>query len=292
MAPATSPATYHAKASKAKKQTVKQLVDLFKKYPIVAAVNMENLPAPQLQKIRESLRADVVIVMAKCRLIKLAIESAKKEKQGIEQLEPHLHGMPALMFTAKNPFILYKTLQKNKSKAPAKAGQTAPNDIKVSAGTTPFAPGPVIGELGSCGLKTGIENGKVVIKEDKVVVKAGETVSAKLAGLLARLGIEPMEIGLNVTAAYEKGIIFTRDVLGVDEKEYLDKINTAAQWAINLGVDAGIYTKEIVDVMLGKAFTDAKGLAVEQSILADMVVGDVLARIERQAACLNEQIPQ
>ena len=284
--------TYKAKASAEKQTTVKQLVGLFKKYPIVAAVNMENLPAPQLQKIRESLRADVVIFMAKRRLITLAIESVKKEKQGIEQLEQHLQGMPALMFTAKNPFTLYKTLQKNKSKAPAKAGQTAPNDIKVSAGATPFAPGPVIGELGSCGLKTGIEAGKVVIKEDKVVVKAGEVVSAKLAGLLARLGIEPMEIGLNVTAAYENGVIFTRDILGVDEKEYLDKINTAAQWALNLGVEAGIYTHDVVELMISKAFTDAKGLAVEQSILADMVVGDVLARVERQAAYLNQQIPQ
>ncbi|MDO8642630.1 MAG: 50S ribosomal protein L10 [Candidatus Woesearchaeota archaeon] len=284
--------TYKAKASAEKQTTVKQLVGLFKKYPIVAAVNMENLPAPQLQKIRESLRADVVIFMAKRRLITLAIESVKKEKQGIEQLEQHLQGMPALMFTAKNPFTLYKTLQKNKSKAPAKAGQTAPNDIKVSAGATPFAPGPVIGELGSCGLKTGIEAGKVVIKEDKVVVKAGEVVSAKLAGLLARLGIEPMEIGLNVTAAYENGVIFTRDILGVDEKEYLDKINTAAQWALNLGVEAGIYTRDVVELMISKAFNDAKGLAVEQSILADMVVGDVLARVERQAAYLNQQIPQ
>ncbi len=287
-----APTTYHAKASKAKKQTVKQLVDLFKKYPIVAAVNMENLPAPQLQKIRESMRADVVIVMAKRRLMKFAIEAVKKEKQGIEQLEQHLIGMPALMFTSKNPFILYKTLQKNKSKAPAKAGQTAPNDIKVSAGPTPFAPGPVIGELGSCGLKTGIENGKVIIKEDKVVVKAGEIVNAKVAGLLARLGVEPMEVGLNVTAAYEKGTIFTRDVLGVDEKEYVNKLSTAAQWALNLGVEAGIYNRETVELMLGKAFTDAKGLAVEQYILADMVVGDVLARVERQAAYINEQIPQ
>lgn len=287
-----APTNYHAKASKAKKQTVKDLVDLFKKYPIVAAVNMENLPAPQLQKIRESLRADVVIVMAKRRLITLAIEAVKKEKSGIEQIEQHLMGMPALMFTSKNPFILYKTLQKNKSKAPAKAGQTAPNDITVSAGPTPFAPGPVIGELGSCGLKTGIENGKVIIKEDKIVIKAGEVVNAKIAGLLARLGIEPMEIGLNVTAAYEQGTIFTRDVLGVDEKEYLDKINTAAQWALNLGVEAGIYNRETVELMLGKAFTDAKGLAVEQSILADSVVGDVLARIEHQAAYLSQQISQ
>jgi large subunit ribosomal protein L10 len=42
---------------------------------------------------------------------------------------------------------LYKILQKSKSSAPAKAGQTAPNDIYVKAGKTSFAPGPIIGEL-------------------------------------------------------------------------------------------------------------------------------------------------
>ncbi len=286
-----APTDYHTKASEAKKKTVTHLVSLFKKYPIVAAVNMENLPAPQLQKLRENLRAEVVIFMTKRRFITRAIDAVKSEKSGIEKLVPYLQGMPALMFTAKNPFTLYKTLQKNKSKAPAKAGQAVPNDITVSAGPTPFAPGPVIGELGSCGLKTGIDAGKVVIKEDKVVVKAGEVVNAKIAGLLARLGIEPMEIGLNVTAAYENGTIFTRDVLGVDEKEYLDKLNAAAQWALNLGVEASIYNAEIVELMLGKAFTDAKWLAVEQGILADLVVGDVLARVEAQAVSLKQQIP-
>ena len=35
----------------------------------------------------------------------------------------------------------------------------------------------------------------------------------KLASLLIRLGIEPMEIGLNLVAAYENGDILTGDVL-------------------------------------------------------------------------------
>jgi len=60
-----------------KKKVVKELIDLCKEYPIIGAVDMENLPAPQLQAMREQLRGTVVIRMAKARLIKIAIESLK-----------------------------------------------------------------------------------------------------------------------------------------------------------------------------------------------------------------------
>jgi len=66
--------------------------------------------------------------------------------------------MPALLFTKENPFKLYNKLQKSKSSAPAKAGQTAPSEIVVPKGPTPFAPGPIIGELGALGIKTAVEN--------------------------------------------------------------------------------------------------------------------------------------
>lgn len=281
-----------SKASGIKKDAVKELVTLFKKYPIVAAVNMESLPARQLQTMRENLRDGCVIRMAKRRLIKIAIKKAQKDMPGLEKLEENLRGMPALLFTDKNPFTLYKNIQKNKSSAPAKAGQTAPNDIKVPAGPTPFAPGPVIGELGGCGIKAGIDAGKVVIKEDAIVVKEGEVVSAQLAGILTRLGIEPMEIGLNVTAVYENGTVFGKDVLAIDEQEFLDKLAQAGAWAINLGVEAGIYTDKTTELLLTKAFRDAKGLAVSQGILSKEVVADVLAKAEREAATLKDQVKE
>ncbi len=154
---------YTAHVSDEKKGTVKEFASLIRQYPIVAAVNMENLPAKQLQNMRAMLRAKgVVLLMTKRRLLNLAIAEAKKDKPGIEAILPHLKGMPALLFAKDNPFSLYKTLQKNKSSAPARAGQVAPKDIIVPAGATPFAPGPVIGELGQAGIKAGIEGGKVV----------------------------------------------------------------------------------------------------------------------------------
>ncbi|MBW2982189.1 50S ribosomal protein L10 [Candidatus Woesearchaeota archaeon] len=273
-----------------KKKVVEDFVKLIKEYPIIGAVNMENLPAPQLQTMRGQLRDKVVMRMTKRRLIKIAIEQAKAEKKGIEELEKHLKGMPALLFSKENPFKLYKTLKKSKSSAPAKAGQTAPKDIVVPAGPTSFAPGPVIGELGAMGIKTSVEGGKIAIQADTVVVKEGEEIKANVAGMLTRLGIEPMEIGLDLVAVYEDGTIYTRDILDIDEEEFLARLQNAYRWSFNLAVEAGYFTKETIELLVPKAFNEAKALALEANIMADVVAEELIAKAEAQGKSLKEEI--
>ncbi|HII72689.1 TPA: 50S ribosomal protein L10 [Candidatus Woesearchaeota archaeon] len=281
-----------AKIPEAKKQVIKDIVKLAKEYPIVGAVNMENLPTKQLQNMRAQLRTKVVLKMTKRRLMKIALEQAAKEKPGVEKLIPYLKGMPALLFTKENPFSLYKTLSKNKSSAPIKAGQKAPNDIVVPAGPTSFAPGPIIGQLGQAGIAAGIEGGKVAIKKDSKVAKEGDTIKPELASILTRLGIEPMEIGLDLTATFEDGNIFTKDVLAVDEKEYIDNITNGHRWAFNLAMEAGILTKETTTLMITKAFNDAKALAIAQDIYADTVMPMLLAKAHNQMLGLKGMVPE
>jgi len=206
---------------------------------------------------------------------------------GIEELEQHLKGMPALIFTKENPFSLFKTLKKSKSSAPAKAGQTAPSDIKVPKGPTSFAPGPVIGELGALRIKAGVEDGKVAIKEDAIVAKEGEVISDKLAGVLTRLGIQPMEVGLNVTAVYEDGNIFTAKVLDIDEEQFAKDLETAAVWAYNLAVNSAYPTKDTINVLLGKAFNDAKALGLSQNIIDEGIIDALLDKAEGSALSLK-----
>lgn len=280
-----------AKIPEAKKKVIADFVRLAKEYPIVGAVNMENLPTKQLQNMRSQLREKVVLKMAKRRLMKLALEQAAKDKPGIEKLIPHLKGMPALLFTKENPFSLFKTLKKNKSSAPIKAGQKAPNDIVVPAGPTGFAPGPIIGQLGSAGIAAGIENGKVAIKKDSKVAKEGDVIKPELAAILTRLGIEPMEIGLDLTATFEDGNIFTKDVLAVDEDEYLNNITNAHRWAFNLAIEAGILTPETTELMVTKAFTDAKALARECNIYADIVMPEIIAKAHNQMLSVKSHVP-
>lgn len=273
---------YKTKAADWKKKTVQEFVKLLKDYPIVGSVNMENLPAKQLQRMRDLMRDTAVIKMAKRRLISIAIEDVKGEKKGIEELEKDLRGMPALLFTKQNPFTLYKMLSKNKSPMPAKAGQTAPKDIVIPAGPTNFSPGPIIGELGSFKIKTSIENGKVAIKQDSVVAKEGDIISPKLAEILGRLGIEPMEMGLDLVAVYEDGSILKKDILAVDEEEYLDNVRRLASEAFNLAMFAGYPTAETTQPLITKAHREAMSLSIEGSIPTRETLPNLLAKAEAQ----------
>lgn len=280
-----------AKIPKEKKKIVDNYLRLIESYPIVGCVNMEGLPTPQLQKMREQLRGKVEIFMGKRRLISIALEEAKSKKPGIESLKNHLKGMPALIFTSENPFTLYKTLQKNKSGAPAKGGQTAPKDVVVPAGPTGFAPGPIISELGSVGIKAGIENGKVIVKEDSTVIREGEVFSGKLASLLGRLGIEPMEIGLDLTATFEDGEIFTKDILAVDEQEYLDMISRFSGEAFNLSMFVGYPTKENITHLISQAYSKTRNLAVNAPVYEREAIDLIIAKAQSQAQGIASKIP-
>lgn len=267
---------------KEKIDTVMDFAKLLGEYPIVGVVNMNNLPTKQLQNMRAQLRHTVVLRMTKKRLLKKAIEEIKDTKKGIEQLEQYMEGMPAMIFTKDNPFALYKKLAKNKSKAPAKAGQIAPRDIEVKAGPTSFAPGPIIGELGQFGLKAGIDSGKVAIKADAIVAHKGDVINEKLASILSRLGIEPMEIGLDITAVYENGSIFTKQVLAIDETAYRNNVAQAGQWAFNLAIEVAYPVKDTIQLLVQKAFRDSKHLGVSKEIMAKELVSGIVAKAHNE----------
>lgn len=266
-----------------KKDQVKELEAMFTKYPIVGIVNMEGLPSSQLGGLKKALRGKADLYMTKRRLMKIAIENAKAKIPGLDSIIPQLKGMPAFLFTKENPFALYKFLKKNKSPAPAKAGQESPRDIVVPAGPTPFAPGPVISELAAVGIKAGVEGGKVAVRQDSLVIKQGEKFKGPLAAMLARLGIEPMEIGLNVVAVFEKGILYDRNVLDIDDKQFMSNLMTAASEAFNLAADIAYITDDNKELLIATAFREAKAVAVESKFLADAVAAEIVEQAEREA---------
>jgi len=239
---------------------IEYLKKLINNYSVIAIADVSNVPSPQLQKIRASLKDSMEIYMAKKRLIKIAFESSKDSKKGIEKLSEHLKGMPSLIFTNYNPFKLSKILSKNKTKAPAKPGQEAPSNIKVPAGPTPFAPGPIIGELGQLGIKTEVKEGKINVKEDTIVVKEGEKINDKVAGVLSKLKIEPMEIGLNLMAAYENGLIYPKNILAIDEEKYLNDLKSAVSESFNLAVNIAYPAKGTIEILIKKAYIEGKAL--------------------------------
>lgn len=245
-----------------KKDQVKDIVKLFNEYPVAGIIDMQNLPALQFMKIRKQLKDKMYTKVTKRRLILKAIEQLK-DKKNIGNLKQYLGGMPSLIFTKEDPFILQKQISKSKSNVAAKPGQIAPDDIKIDAGPTPFTPGPIIGELGKLGLKTEVKEGKIHLKEAKVLVKAGSVITPAVADLLTKLGIEPMTIGLNLVAAYENktGEILEKKTLSVDEKEYVDNLKQIALWAVNLAAFIEYPDAEILKMVIKKAYLSGKSVA-------------------------------
>ena len=270
-----------------KKNIVDEMSDLIRKHSIIALVNMSNIPAPQLQAMRREMKGKISLYMTKKRLMKIALDKSKNEKKNVDTLANYFEGMPAFIFSNENPFKLSRLLQKSKTKAPAKAGQTAPSDIVISKGPTPFAPGPIISELSGIGLKVGVEAGKIAIKENAIIARKGDKIKPKVAEILARLDIRPMDVGLGMVAAYEDGIIYNREVLEIDEKAFNDKLNNAAVQAFNLAFNIAYATKGNINLLIAKAFNDAKALGLSQNIFDEGIIEHILGKAEREMLSLK-----
>jgi large subunit ribosomal protein L10 len=278
-------------AAPEKKATVKKILENSKKYPIIGVLNMHGMPAAQLARMRSNLRQQVELLMCKKSLLLLAFEKLKETKPGIDKLLEKLPDMPALLFTKDNPFALYKTIKKSKSKAPAKPNQPAPFDIVVPAGPTPFAPGPVLSELAMIGIKAGVEGGKVAVKVDSTVAKEGQPIKPAVAAMLARLGIEPMEIGLDLVAVYEGGTVYPKSVLDIDEVKFMQDLSTAASWAFNLSVETVFVTTDNAETLLQKAFREAKAVGLEGGVMEPELVEELLAKAENEAKAVQSELP-
>ncbi len=282
--------TYKAHVSERKKRNVAELTELAKKYNVIALVDMNNLPAPQLQRMRELLRGKVLIKMTKKTLMRIVFNNLSNEKKDITKLSDYLEGMPALALTNEDPFKLAKILKENVSSAPAKAGQVAPDDIVVPKGKTNFPPGPIISELSSIGIKAGIEGGKVAVKEDAVVVKKGEIISDKVASVLKRLGIEPMKIGLRIIAAWDNGEVFASDVLSISTEKVLDDLRRAAAESKALALELVYPCSDVIEDLLVRAYRGAKALSLEAGIVTSDNIADMLAEAELAAQALSKKI--
>jgi large subunit ribosomal protein L10 len=231
---------------------------MIKEYPVVGLVNLYKIPSAAFQRIKQDLGDHAKIKVSKKSLICRALE-----KCGIKELAEHAEGQVALVLTKMNPFKLLFFLQKKTSTAPAKPGDVAQEDIVVPAGPTDIPPGPAISTLTKVKIPAKIEGGKIVIQRDTVVCKKGEVVSEDLAAALNLLKMEPMKIGLKLIAVWENGKVYTGDVLDITEEEIIENLNKAYSTALQLSIGMAYPTKENIELLLQKAYINAKALAQE-----------------------------
>ncbi len=262
-----------------KQDEVEEVKKYVQEYALIGIIDTFGIPASQFQQIRRNLKERAAIKVMRNTLI----EHAFSDLGGVyDDLKEHITGHSALIFTNDNPFKLFKSLEQTKTKRAAKAGEIAPEDIVVPKGATSFKPGPIVSELQQAGIPATIDGGKVKIRETKTVVKAGEVIDRKKAGVLSKLDVKPMDVGLSLFVALYQDELYLPDVLGIDETEYYNKLVLAVQQAFNLSVNAAYPTAFTMETILAKAFREARSLGIEAAIYEKDVIDGIIAKAYRQ----------
>jgi large subunit ribosomal protein L10 len=155
----------------------------------------------------------------------------------------------------------------------------------------------VVGELQRAGIKARIQAGKVVVLEDCRLVKEGEVFTKEISDILAKFGIMPLELGLRLRAACEGGIVFSGEILAIDETKVVPQLQEACAGAFNLALNVGYPTKATVVFFLAKAAASVRNLAINARIPVKEVMPEILSLAQREMLALasvigekNEQV--
>ncbi|UCH32762.1 MAG: 50S ribosomal protein L10 [Candidatus Bathyarchaeota archaeon] len=272
-----------------KTKEIEEIGKTMQRYKVIALASLQKVRAAQLQELRKKLRSDAYLLVIKNSLMKRAIAKSK-DKPDLDKLEAHLIGATIYLFTDLNPFKLVLLLEKSKVLTTAKSGDIAAFDVVVPAGNTGQPPGPIISQLGAVGLKTRIESGSVWINKDTLVAKKGEVISQRLAPILSKLGIKPVEAGLELKTVYDEGRIITEEQLRIDLNQIREDVKKAHKTAFYLSINSAYTTPENIGFLLQKAYQDAYRLSVNENIPTKDTIVDILRKANMQVLSLKAQL--
>jgi large subunit ribosomal protein L10 len=269
---------------------VEQITQLIKQYKVIGIAGLKKVRATQLQELKKNLIGKVYMKVIKNTLIRLAVENCK-EKPELNKLEQHLTGANVYLLTDLNPFTLALILERGKVRTTAKSGDTAAFDVIVPAGNTGQPPGPIISQLNAVGLPTRIESGSVWINKDTLVVRKGEVISERLASVLSKLGIKPVETGLLMKAVYADGLIITQEQLRIDVDGAKQSLEKAQTDAFTLSISIAYPTQENILMLLQVAHQKGYALSMNATIPTKETAADLIRKAHTQMLSLSSRLP-
>jgi large subunit ribosomal protein L10 len=271
-----------------KSTEVDAIKDILKEYKSIGIANLQKVRASQLQGLKKSMAGKVYFRVLKNTLVKLAIDELDQEE--LKQLEEYLEGSNVFLFTDLNPFKLALMLERGKVKTTAKSGDIAAEDVVIPAGNTGQPPGPVISQLNAVGLPTRIESGSVWVSKDTLVVRKGEPINERLAGVLSKLGIKAVELGISMRAVFDHGMMIDGDQLHIDVDATRKSIEASNQEAFALALGISYTTKETIKPLLQSAHQKAIALSVGAAIPTKETIADLIRKANTEMTSLNSAV--
>ncbi len=268
-----------------KSSEVEAIKDILKEYKSIGIASLKKVRASQLQELKKSMAGKVRLRVLKNTLMKLAIE--EMDQAELKKLEEYLDGSNVYLFTDLNPFKLALLLERGKVKTTAKSGDVAAMDVVIPSGNTGQPPGPVISQLNAVGLPTRIESGSVWVSKDTLVVRKGEVINERLAGVLSKLGIKAVELGLSMRAVLDNGLMIVGDQLKVDVEGTRKSIEASNAEAFALAIEIAYTTKETIKPLLQTAHQKAVALSVGAAIPTKDTIADIIRKANAEMTSLS-----
>ncbi|MFB6242285.1 MAG: 50S ribosomal protein L10 [Candidatus Nanosalina sp.] len=271
-----------------KEKKVEEFAEAIEEYEVIGILDMHSLPARQLQEIEREIGEFAEIKMSRKTLMDIALDNSDRE--GINQLNMDEAMQPAFIFSTKDPFQLYSLIQDNQTSAAADGGEIAPNDIEVPEGDTGIGPGPMLGKLQQTGAQVQVQDGSIHVQEPAVMVEAGEEITEDDAEILNQLGIEPLQIGLDLVVAYSDGEIFRADDLAINVEEYREDIESAAAAGFNLAVNAGVVNETTAPAIVSEAVQKARNLSTSEGLPEEETIEDSISYAASAAEAVDSEV--
>jgi len=271
-----------------KSSEVEAIKDILKEHKLVGIASLKKVRASQLQELKKSMAGKVYLRVLKNTLMKLAIEEMNQAE--LRKLEEYLDGSNVYLFTDLNPFKLALLLERGKVKTTAKSGDIAALDVIVPAGNTGQPPGPIISQLNAVGLPTRIESGSVWVSKDTLVVRKGEVINERLAGVLSKLGIKAVELGISMRAVYDNGLMIIGEQLKIDIEATKKTLEQSSQEAFALALGISYPTKETIKPLLQAAHQKALALAIGAVLPTKETIGDLIRKANSEMTSLNSAV--
>lgn len=249
-----------SKSVKLKEKQVKELAKKILDAKTLMIVSIKGLPSKQFHAIKKTIREHASVQVAKKNLMVRAIKKVGEEKKGVLELEERITADCAFVISNLDGYELAGILASKKTPAYAKAGQVAPGEIEVKAGPTDLVPGPAISELGAFGIQVAVEDGKISIRDDKVIASEGDKITTEMASLLQKLNIQPFSVGLEPKAVFDviEEKIYTE--LKIDPEGYASELRNAAGKALGFAQKIVYFCKDTIGYFLAKANVEGEVL--------------------------------
>ena len=276
---------------KKKRLMYQEMMKFPKEYKALALSNLNKVRASQLMQPRKKFRSEMKFRVVKNKVVQRAFEKIDDIPR-LPEFSNRLEGQCLLLFTNTNPFRLNLIFDKSKIFLPAKGGDIAPTEIIVPAGNTGITPGPVLSEFKEANVPTKIDQGSIWVVKDTRVTKPGDQISQKLASLLSKLDIKPIEAGISVNCALAEGLLFTEEDLKIDLDAYAKEMAKGSFEGLNLAIVCGYLTLETVRPLILQAGQEALNLSVLVGYLTEDTIKPILLNAHAQSLSVSNLVKE